>query len=128
MSCPSSIRPRDSNPRPLDREPPPITTRPGLPPRRYNLEYFFKKKATSFGGFSSKWQNTVKRRLTNFYTSYTRLVSSRIEPCCWSSGRHSHLILRCSEFESGWGHGDFFCKCCLKSMKLYKKRPGLTHI
>ena len=23
---------RDSNPRPLDREPPPITTRPGLPP------------------------------------------------------------------------------------------------
>ena len=30
--CPSSIRRRDSNPRPLDREPPPITTRPGLPP------------------------------------------------------------------------------------------------
>ena len=33
MSCPSSIRRRDSNPRPLDREPPPITTRPGLPPK-----------------------------------------------------------------------------------------------
>ena len=30
--CPSSLRRRDSNPRPLDREPPPITTRPGLPP------------------------------------------------------------------------------------------------
>ena len=30
MSCPSSIRRRDSNPRPLDCEPPPITTRPGL--------------------------------------------------------------------------------------------------
>ena len=28
MSCPSSIRHRDSNPRPLDGEPPPITTRP----------------------------------------------------------------------------------------------------
>ena len=28
---PSSIRCRDSNPRPLDHESPPITTRPGLP-------------------------------------------------------------------------------------------------
>ena len=32
MSCPSSIWRRDSNQRNLDREPPPITTRPGLPP------------------------------------------------------------------------------------------------
>ena len=31
MSCPSSIWRRDSNPRPLEHEPPPITTRPGLP-------------------------------------------------------------------------------------------------
>ena len=31
MSCPSSILRRDSNPRPFIREPPPITTRPGLP-------------------------------------------------------------------------------------------------
>ena len=30
--CPSSIRCLDSNPRPLEREPLPITTRPGLPP------------------------------------------------------------------------------------------------
>ena len=30
--CPSSIRCRDSNPRPLERESIPITTRPGLPP------------------------------------------------------------------------------------------------
>ena len=29
--CPSSIRHRDSNPRPSGRESPPITTRPGLP-------------------------------------------------------------------------------------------------
>ena len=33
MSCPSSIWHRDSNPRPLECESPPITTRPGLPPR-----------------------------------------------------------------------------------------------
>ena len=32
MSCPSSIRHWDSNPRPSERESPPITTRPGLPP------------------------------------------------------------------------------------------------
>ena len=30
--CPSSIRCRDSNPRPSERESLPITTRPGLPP------------------------------------------------------------------------------------------------
>ena len=30
--CPSSIRYQDSNPGPLARESPPITTRPGLPP------------------------------------------------------------------------------------------------
>ena len=34
MSCPSSIRRWDSNPRPLKRESPPITTSPGLPPFR----------------------------------------------------------------------------------------------
>ena len=37
MSCPSSIRRRDSNPRPLERESPPITTRPGLPPEKLKL-------------------------------------------------------------------------------------------
>ena len=32
MSCPSSILCQDSNPRSLEHESPPITTRPGLPP------------------------------------------------------------------------------------------------
>ena len=31
--CPSSIRHRDSNPRPSEHESLPITTRPGLPPQ-----------------------------------------------------------------------------------------------
>ena len=35
--CPSSIRCRDSNPRPLERESLPFTTRPGLPP---NIVHF----------------------------------------------------------------------------------------
>ena len=43
--CPSSIRYRDSNPRPLERESPPITTRPGLPLFAY-LSYL-KMPATS---------------------------------------------------------------------------------
>ena len=50
MSCPSSIRHRDSNPRPLDLEPPPITTRPGLPP----IKHFF-RIAPNCG--RSKWSN-----------------------------------------------------------------------
>ena len=33
MLCPSSIRCRDTNPRPLEHESPLITTRPGLPPQ-----------------------------------------------------------------------------------------------
>ena len=32
MSCPSSISCQDSNPRPLEHQSSPITTRPGLPP------------------------------------------------------------------------------------------------
>ena len=35
--CPSSKRCRDSNPRPLERESLPITTRPGLPPSVWDL-------------------------------------------------------------------------------------------
>ena len=36
MSCPSSIRRGDSNPRPFEHESPPVTTRPGLPPVFYS--------------------------------------------------------------------------------------------
>ena len=42
MSCPSSIRHRDSNPWPSEHESPPVTTRPGLPPNPFfvNFRYF----------------------------------------------------------------------------------------
>ena len=42
MSCPSSIRCRDSNPHPPDHESSPITTRPGLPPlvRQYYSSWY----------------------------------------------------------------------------------------
>ena len=42
--CPSSIRRWDSNPRPLERESTPITTRPGLPPRELQFYSSFKFK------------------------------------------------------------------------------------
>ena len=38
MSCPSSIRRQDLNPRPLKHESSPITTIPGLPPK--NIEFW----------------------------------------------------------------------------------------
>ena len=40
MSCPSSIWHRDSNSRPSEYEPPPITTRPGLPHNKSFLHCF----------------------------------------------------------------------------------------
>ena len=40
--CPSSIRCRDSNPRPSECESLPFTTRPGLPPYNYRLIFSFK--------------------------------------------------------------------------------------
>ena len=39
MSCPSSIWRQDLNPQPLERESPPITTRPGLPPIERSLHW-----------------------------------------------------------------------------------------
>ena len=45
--CPSSIRRWDSNPRPLERESTPITTRPGLPPKAIilNCRWIYRQKA-----------------------------------------------------------------------------------
>ena len=49
--CPSSIRCRDSNPRPSERESLPITTRPGLPPN----SFFFAFTCES----SSRWCHKI---------------------------------------------------------------------
>ena len=43
--CPSSIRCRDSNPRPLKRESLPFTTRPGLPPWAQTVMQLRKKES-----------------------------------------------------------------------------------
>ena len=49
--CPSSIRCRDSNPRPFEREPFPITTRPGLPPFNSYSKGYCKATVSCFLNF-----------------------------------------------------------------------------
>ena len=72
MSCPSSIRRRDSNPRPLDHESPPITTRSGLPPNMaiyLTLCNLFKPLATflpKLPTFLGNFCKGVKIPLINF--------------------------------------------------------------
>ena len=48
MSIPSSLWHRDSNPRPLDHESSPITTRPGFTPKS---QYCFQRKSQTYGSF-----------------------------------------------------------------------------
>ena len=48
MSIPSSLWRRDSNPRPLDHESSPITTRPGFTPKS---QYCFQRKSQTYGSF-----------------------------------------------------------------------------
>ena len=66
MSCPSSIWRRDSNLRPSERESPPITTRPGLPPKanpavhrlllkRASLTYLLEQKMLISNGSGSRF-------------------------------------------------------------------------
>ena len=64
MSYPSSIRRQDSNPRHLEHESPPITTRPGLPLKVHKLLQVICAKKSSglvvMGGDScSKGRETV---------------------------------------------------------------------
>ena len=51
--CPSSIRCRDSNSWPLEHEPPPITTRPGLPPKKFETFLFLRITSTYFSKYLS---------------------------------------------------------------------------
>ena len=48
MSIPSSLWHLDSNPRPLDHESSPITTRPGFTPKS---QYCFQRKSQTYGSF-----------------------------------------------------------------------------
>ena len=57
MSCPSSIRRRDLNPWPLELESPPITTRPGLPPKNQFLKTRRIKESTDFPDLENECKN-----------------------------------------------------------------------
>ena len=64
LSCPSDIRHRDSNPRPPEREPPPTTTRPVLPPVKVSL------LVISCLDVSPQWLCLLSRRLcSNFFSN-----------------------------------------------------------
>ena len=83
--CPSSIQCRDSNPRPPEREPLPITTRPGLPP---------------------SWKNfTTRSRQGKFHPSRESYIFKQQHTFYWDSSMHmglangmqwSILYLKCS--------------------------------
>ena len=69
---PSSIWCRDSNPRPLEHVSPPITTRPGLPPKR--MELFTQIKRSHWlvtyitSPFNSKLGCFLKMKLIDYFT------------------------------------------------------------
>ena len=69
---PSSIRCRDSNPRPLERESLPITTRPGLPPLRDTFSYVTQ--------WSALWLHQFRLIERSEYRSPSITISLH----CWS--------------------------------------------
>ena len=80
--CPSSIRCRDSNPRPLEHESPPISTRPGLPSKVFLAEHLVQFFYNVIRAFS------VTHKLL-FKISKTRLLTctltGEVSLCDWSA-------------------------------------------
>ena len=68
--CPSSIQCRDSNPRPLECESPPKTTRPGLP----SLHFIC---LSTILWRCSKLCSVISTNLYKFFTFYTSFLSCR---------------------------------------------------
>ena len=64
--CPSSIRRWDSNPRPLERESTPITTRPGLPPIYETLPRYL----TEAWSHQDTWANLIVAKMIVEYRKY----------------------------------------------------------
>ena len=75
--CPPSIRPRDSNPRPLERESPPITTGPGLPPIS---SFWYLAKFTFNVGFEIDFEKTEQPHLTTSVSLNSLSLSELLQP------------------------------------------------
>ena len=75
--CPSSIRHWDSNSRPLEHESPPITTKPGLPPKMcpFYKRYFSCSKAKHF---CIHWKQSH-----SYFAIMLRIV------CVWKNVNHT---------------------------------------
>ena len=105
--CQSSILCWDLNSQPLEHEFPPITTRPGLPPKRNQLVSTDKNKCThrsSFGRSLYKRIRPVSKPPTTgfpsdffaeFCTSQSRLDKTGLEPVL---NRRFHSKLMCIRF------------------------------
>ena len=77
-NCTSSIRHRDSNSRPSERESPPITTRPGLPPKdlinfRYVSETMLTSMSHADGLFAKRF--IPPDSLLTIYAGYSLMAS-----------------------------------------------------
>ena len=91
--CPSNLRCRDLNPWPLEHEPPPITTRPGLGKICLHLSFLFKFKTTFRCRRWQQLQEEEERQRGSFQGSEM-------------ATRFSHLqVLRVHVHLAGRGHG-----------------------
>ena len=132
MSCPSSIRRRDSNPRPLQRESPPITTRPELPP----LHSFFDKSCIT----AAPWYHELGMALPStsltfhvglVYLRPTYTFSNNIGDAAKAQWIHPCLPSCRPGFESQAHHlhlHQFIELYNVKKTKINKKRPELCTV
>ena len=101
---PSSIQCRDTNPRPLKREYPPITTRPGLPPKP--MELFTQIKRSHWlvtyitSPFNSKLGCFLKMKLIDYFTKSSlsfgwmgMLLSRPVTPPHLGKDLHSFRVM-----------------------------------
>ena len=73
----------------------------------------------------SAFRNRNARDILKSWNVYNQFINSIIGPWWWSNGQRARLLLRRSEFKSGWSLQFFsvFFNLCLKRTKLNKKRP-----
>ena len=74
MSCPSSIRHRDWNPRPLEHEVSPITTRPGLPSWASNSLQHLRLKTIGGGTYLPMCNRLPSCSTFNFCSGHAKIL------------------------------------------------------
>ena len=93
--CPSSIWHWNSNPQPSELEYPPITTRPGLPPKRGNYFYLMLTVATyTVMGIRKRadLNYSLDLYVNNSIVYQLKRLLTLSGPWRWSSGQHARLL------------------------------------